>query len=192
MDYPNHRVIIYIDVHAHPRIGQKRPYLSMNVVRAGTLGWMPQPHVPRPRFITPFLIFLFSPISPIALKWFAFALYIPMFFQLLFKAIRLQKYFVFLEKNPTRPDFRSFISLMLLGSILVFVSVPPDVEARAHFGAWTVLLAWIEVLIQTGNSPTKFGLFVNILRLVFLDILTFFLAIFPLLVRHLNMLKLPW
>ena len=78
---------------------------------------------------------------------------------------------------------------MLLGSILVFVSVPPDVEARAHFGAWTVLLAWIEVLIQTGNSPTKLGLFVNILRLVFLDILTFFLAIFPLLVRHLNMLK---
>ena len=78
---------------------------------------------------------------------------------------------------------------MLLGSILVFVSVPPDVEARAHFGAWTVLLAWIEVLIQTGNSPTKFGLFVNILRLVFLDILTFFLAIFPLLVRHSNLLE---
>jgi hypothetical protein len=108
-----------------------------------------------------------------------------MFFQIIFDSIRLGRKFVFVNGNNFSPDFRSVAQILLAGSIIIFVSVPPDFEAKFHFGSWTILISWIVVLLRIGDGPTKFGLFVNILRLVFRDILTFFLAVFPILVINL-------
>ena len=90
----------------------------------------------------------FRPLTPMALKWLAFALYIPMFFQLIFNGSRLGRSFFFLNGSLTRIDFRSVAQILLSGSILVFVSVPSTFEAHFHFGAWTVLLSWIVLFLK--------------------------------------------
>ena len=124
----------------------------------------------------------FSPLSPIALLWLSFALFTPIFFQIIFNGFRKKRNHFFVAGNVFRPDVRSFTDLILAGSIIIYVSVPQNFEARVHFGAWTILFSWISVMLAVGEFPNKFGLFVNVLRLVVVDVLTFFAAIFPILV----------